>query len=229
MRTVNPLHANDKAEARSAFTLLELTLVLAVIVAISAVALPNIFDVLANRQLVRGADGVRVAMVQARIEAMRTGRTQMLRVHIGGDQFNVQAMTSLADVTEAADQMGRGTAVASGGVPMANMNTLGNQPAPPPLDTGDRKEDMLDPSMNDDRLPPGVQFSQVQVLATARTSTMAGNPLTAPTDGWSQPIYFYADGTTSNAVVTVMRENLGRVLVKIRGLTGETIVTEVMP
>lgn len=208
-------------------------LVLAVIVVVSAVAIPSIFEVLANRQLVRGADGLRVAMVQARIEAMRGGRTQMLRVELAGDHFQITPLYQQSDVTEAADQMGQGVAVATGGVAVATQQM--NGPLQDPVIAEDKPRDMLEATMDQNRLPEGVSFASVQVQATARSATMqqalgtAGAGGAGAVTGWSEPILFYADGTTSNAVVTVTRENVGRVLIKIRGLTGETQVTEVRP
>lgn len=211
------------------FTLLELVLVLAVIVAVSAIAVPGIFGVLANRQVARGGNGLRVAMVQARLEAMRTGRTQMMQVEIGGSRFKVEPYYDSSDVTEAGDMIGRGTAAATGGMAMpatpSGVAPAASEPVGP--------RDPLSPAFDEEILPDSVIFSDAQIQATARSSTIdraagavAGG---AGAGGWSQPMLFYADGTTSTAAVTVARESVGRVVVRLRGLTGETRVSEVMP
>lgn len=219
------------------FTLLELVLTLAVILVIAAITVPNIFDILSYRQLVRGGNGVRVAMVQARLEAMRTGRTQMMSFQTEGQQFKVEPYMTAEDVTEAADMLGQGTAVAMGGsafvAPTINQNQTanpGNQDAGP--------VDPMNSRMDQETLPGEALFGVVQVQATARSLTMqqqsatlnsnAASPTTGE-GGWSQPILFYPDGTTSNAVVSITLNGTSQVQVKIRGLTGETDVTEVLP
>lgn len=235
-------HRPSPPRHATAFTLLELLLVLAVMVAVGAIAIPGIFGVLANRQLARGGDGLRVAMVQARLEAMRTGRTQIMRFEIGGSRFQVVPHYDASDVTEAGDMIGRGTAVATGGVAMpvlpggpnagsgavAGTGALagnGTDPAGP--------RDLLSVAGDQEQLPEMVLFEQARVQATARSSTIdrtTGGSVAPGSDaGWSQPVLFYADGTTSNAAVTLSRESVGRVVVRIRGLTGETMVSELMP
>jgi prepilin-type N-terminal cleavage/methylation domain-containing protein len=228
------------ASRRRGFTLIELLLTLSVIVAIGAIALPGLFDILAERQLVRGGNGVRIAMVQARLEAMRTGRTQMMRFQTGGPQFKVEPFVTAGDVTESADMLGQGTSVAVGGVATAaapNMAVI-NPATATAVSAADR--DPMDPRMDNEYLPGEVVFGVAQVQATARSATLQqqgatlnpsmGSASAAPDSGgqWSEPVMFYPDGTTSNAVVSVTLENIGQVLVKIRGLTGETDVTEVV-
>ncbi len=210
---------------RRAFTLLELLLALGIIVAISSIALPGIFGALANRQLVRGGNGVRTALVQARLEAMRTGRTHILRVELLGSGFRVEPYFDSADVTEAADMMGQGRAVTTGGIVVA-------RPGQPQLN-GDPSlagpRDPLSAVMDDEQLPDQVLFSEVRVQATARAMTMQRTSTVPMGEGWSDPVFFYADGTTSNAVITLQRVEVGRLMVRMRGLTGETDVSEVMP
>jgi len=181
-----------------------------------------------------------VAMVEARLEAMRTGRTQMMSFQTGGSQFKVEPYVTADDVTEAADMLGRGTAVAMGGNPVMpqtpNMGAGGTGANP-------QSPDPLNGRMDQELLPGKSLFGVVQVQATARSATMqqqsamlnSSNSVSpsssAPaSDGaWSQPILFYSDGTSSNAVVSITLDGMNQVLVKLRGLTGETDVTEVLP
>lgn len=210
---------------RSAFTLLELLLALAIIVALGAVTIPGLMGALANRQLIRGGNGFRTAMIQARLEAMRTGRTQVLRVQLQGGGFQVQPLYSASDVTEAADNFGRGQAVMFGGVAVATTPGV----APPATDSPGANSDQLAGLMDQEQLPEEVLFADIRVQATARSITTQQTTMATSGDGWSQPIYFYADGTTSHAMVTLQRADVGRVVVRIRGLTGETDISEVMP
>lgn len=212
---------------RSGFTLLELMLALAVILAISSIVLPNLLDILTNRQLVRGGDGLRIALSEARLEAMRTGRTQIFRAQMSGRQFRVVPFVDAADTTEAADQMGRGTSVLFGAPAMMPPTSL------PQVQDGATEKSpsggLLAARMDEEMLPDGVLFEGVQVQATARSATIQQTSGLTPGDGWSTPILFYPDGTTSNAVLTITRQDYGRIHLKLRGLTGDTDISEVVP
>lgn len=202
---------------------------LAVMVAVSAIAVPGIFGALSNRQVARGGNGLRIAMVQARLEAMRTGRTQMMQVELGGSRFKVEPYFDPSDITEAGDMTGRGTAAATGGIAVPALPT-----ATPPSDSPEAgARSPLSVAVDEEMLPDLVIFSDAQIQATARSSTIdsaAGAASGGAASGeWSQPIIFYPDGTTSTAAVTVGRESVGRVVVRLRGLTGETRVSEVLP
>jgi hypothetical protein len=48
-------------------------------------------------------------------------------------------------------------------------------------------------------------------------------------EGWSRPILFYPDGSTSTAVVTLTNPTLGKVVIRLRGITGDVTVSEVLP
>lgn len=202
---------------------------LAVMVAVSAIAVPGIFGALSNRQVARGGNGLRIAMVQARLEAMRTGRTQMMQVELGGSRFKVEPYFDPSDITEAGDMTGRGTAAATGGIAVPALPT-----ATPPSDSPEAgARSPLSVAVDEEMLPDLVIFSDAQIQATARSSTIdsaAGAASGGAASGeWSQPIIFYPDGTTSTAAVTVGRESVGRVVVRLRGLTGEIRVSEVLP
>ncbi len=46
--------------------------------------------------------------------------------------------------------------------------------------------------------------------------------------GWSRPVLFYPDGSTSTAAITLIDETYGKVVVQIRGITGDVTVSEVL-
>lgn len=165
----------------------------------------------------------------------------MMSFQTGGPQFKIEPYVTADDITEAADMLGRGIGVALGGNPiMPQMPNMGGGAT-----TSDsQSSDPLSGRMDQELLPGKSVFGIVQVQATARSATMqqqsamlnssssvaSGSAAPASNGGaWSQPILFYADGTTSNAVVSITLDGMNQVLVKIRGLTGETDVTEVLP
>ncbi len=60
--------------ARHAFTLLEIMLVVGILIAVAAIAMPSVTRSFSNQSLLKAADRVRVSMGQARIQAIRTGQ-----------------------------------------------------------------------------------------------------------------------------------------------------------
>ena len=74
---------------RRAFTLLELILVVAVLVAAAALAVPTVRGSLSRTTLDKSAERVRVAMGQARVRAIREGEVQALFFVESGSWFQV--------------------------------------------------------------------------------------------------------------------------------------------
>ena len=62
-------------------------------------------------------------------------------------------------------------------------------------------------------LPPGVEF-----VSDALEEVQAGT--TESGDAWSDPIYFYPDGSTSDAKVTLNGQHQSAMQLSLRGVTG---------
>lgn len=220
MHLSQPIRNGPRVQRPVGFTLLEVLLTLAVLAAIAALVVPMFGDLLADRRLARGGEVVRVEMTRARLEAMRSGRTQMMRIQLGTGEFAVQPWYSAEDMTETAEMTGSGAALLSGGTPMAAPNLPPGQMQQP---------------VESETLPEGITFADVRVEATARSMVVqmqSGTAVASATQdvpGSAQPILFYADGTTSTAAVTVIDQTVGRVTVALRGLTGEATPSEIMP
>ncbi len=207
------------AASRRGFTLIELLLALAVLVALAAIIIPSFQGLLSNRRLARGGDIVRIEMLKARLAAMRSGRTQMLRFQLGAGTLSVRPWRSAADMTEAADMTGTGSALLQGGTPL---------PAAGIAATGQEEAQQIE-------LPEGIVVAAARVESTTRSLAIETQTSSEQAAGWSQPLLFYADGTTSTAAVTVrdpapQDQQVGpQVIVMLRGLTGEPTLTEVQP
>ena len=197
---------------RSAFTLLELLLTLSVLAAIAAVAIPQLGILLGDRRVVRAGDQLRVEMTRLRVDAMREGRVMMIEGMIEGNSFRVKPFFSIADSTEALDQTGS----------QSGLLTGATQGVIVPVNEDQSSEKSIE-------LPEDVIVTSVGVVSAARAFEIEQLTVADQGQGWSRPILFYPDGSTSTASITLSHESVGRVVVKIRGITGDVTVSEVLP
>lgn len=201
-----------KLNRRPAFTLLELLLTLAVLAAIAAVTIPQVGQLMGDRRLVRAGDQLRVAMTRLRVDAMRQGRVMMLEGMVEGTSLRIKPFYSATDSTEALDQTGT----------QSGMLTGATQGVVTVVSTDESGEETID-------LPEDVVVSAVGVVSAARAMEIEQLNLSSQAEGWSRPILFYPDGSTSTAAVTLSNPTLGKVTVKIRGITGDVTVSQVAP
>lgn len=198
-------------EKRNAFTLLELLLTLAVLAALTAVAIPQIGLLAGDRRLVRGGDLLKVQMTRLRVDAMREGRVLMLEGLLEGNLLRTRPYYSASDATEAYDQTGSQSGLLSGA----------DEGVVTVLDQDTEESESID-------LPQDITVESVGVVSAARSMEIEQLTESDRTDGWSRPILFYPDGSTSTAVVTLTDPNVGRILIRIRGITGDVTVSEVL-
>lgn len=196
---------------RTAFTLLELLLTISVLAAIAAVAIPHAGLLLGDRRLVRAGDQLRVEITRLRVDAMRQGRILMMEGMVEGSTLRVKPFYSVSDSTEALDQTGSQSALMTGaqqGVSVA-------------ITVDEEAEEAID-------LPENVTIKSVGVVSAARAVEIEQATLANQSEGWSRPILFYPDGSTSTAMIVLAHESIGNVVVKVRGITGETTVGQVI-
>ncbi|MCH1494953.1 MAG: prepilin-type N-terminal cleavage/methylation domain-containing protein [Rubripirellula sp.] len=199
-------------ERRSAFTLLELLLTLAVLAALTSVAIPQIGLLAGDRRLVRGGDLLRVEMTRLRVDAMRQGRVLMLEGLIEGNQFRSRPFNSATDATEAFDQTGSQSGLLNGAT-QGVVTVVEQDP---------ESEDLID-------LPQDIAVESVGVVSAARSMEIEQLTESDRAEGWSRPVLFYPDGSTSTSVITLSNPELGRVVIRLRGITGDVTVSEVVP
>lgn len=84
-----------RARVHSGFTLIEVILVLAVLVAIAAITIPVMTGVYARSQLRNGAEVVRSAWSKARMAAMETGQSYLFRCQLKGGEFQLLNISEL--------------------------------------------------------------------------------------------------------------------------------------
>ncbi len=194
------------ARQRRAVTLLELMLVLAVMVAVGAIVLPALRGPLEDQRLRKAADLILAQWIQARLEALTTGRMQVFRYQSGTDQYEVQAWYSEGDLLESpADE------------PEASAKDIDPR-------------DLQRPSMLGVaglRLPDGVTFFFGETPAEARMIQSGIESAAAAGNSADPPIVFYPDGTATHARLILTNERFF-VELSLRGLTGLGRVSQLL-
>lgn len=196
---------------RSAFTLLELLLTISLLAAIAAIALPQAGMLLGDRRLVRAGDQLRAEMTSLRVDAMRQGRVMMLDGLIEGNTVRIKPFYSIADSTEAIDQTGSQQSLLTGAT-QGVMTTL---------EIDEEADEIIE-------LPEGISILAVGIASAARSMEIEQLNQADQGQGWSRPVLFYPDGSTSTAAITLTDATYGKVVVQIRGITGDVTVSEVL-
>jgi len=185
---------------------LEVLLVLAIVAIAAALTWPALEKPLANRRLRSAADEVRTEWCQARIEAMRSGHTYAFRYEVGGDRFYTEPENPDANASQ--------DALAS-----VNSGAGGAQSG--------ASTDAARPSENK-TLPKGVKFSAEQTgrSMTPTPASAAAPSQNQPAGGWSNPIFFYPDGTASDIQLVLICNQSCTLRVLLRGSTATATIAD---
>jgi prepilin-type N-terminal cleavage/methylation domain-containing protein len=207
---LNGLPLRSGPRARRAFTLTELLLVLTISAVIAAVAWPSLQKPFASHRLRTAADMVRSELCRTRIQAMRSGHTFAFRYVPEGGRFSVGPQ---GESREAGAQGAEWDAAASG----ENDSSLSAE----------------DSQATDRTLPQGVRFVTRDMAASSTAAPAPGNSPTdenAPTgdEQWSEPIFFYPDGTTSDSLLLLANDRGYVMELMLRGLTGTVTTSDVV-
>ena len=182
---------------RQGLTLIEVLLVLAIVAIAAALAWPALDKPLAHHRLNSAVDEVRTEWCQARVEAMRSGRTYAFRYEVGGDHYYTEL------------ESGLGGDASSSAIAAVNSPAGAAQSAAPTKAAG---------PMDNKTLPKGIRFSAEQ-SSQSTTPSAAAPSRDQPAGGWSNPIYFYPDGTASDVQLILICNQSCAVRVMLRGST----------
>ena len=190
------------ARSRPGLSLMEMILVLAVMVAAAAIALPAMHGPMSDQRLRKSADLVLAQWAKARLTAMKTGQMQVFRYEIGTEFYQVQPRFDGSFLLEGSADAGQ----------LMSENQLLQNPNP------DGRDSLL--GVSGSQLPSGTTFFAGETEMDARLAQIqTEDPSIAMTDTTVQPIIFYPDGTTSPARVVLTNERFF-IELKLRGLTG---------
>lgn len=205
---------------RGAFTLLEVILAMAIIVALAGLSWPQLSHILRRESLTANVEQVRRLLDRARVRAVEEGVIYQFRYEPHGRRFVLLPYELLA--TSPAEQAGNSFAPATPGF----SNPLGRG-----RHTGAER--------------PPIQVQELtEVCSFYVPTTLSGEPLSMErladpylqmvVNGpsyrdvtWGPPVLFYPDGSASEGAVSVADKDRRYVTLSIRGLTG-TVITSRM-
>jgi prepilin-type N-terminal cleavage/methylation domain-containing protein len=194
------------------FTLLELMLVLAIMVAVGAVAVPAYQGYVVGQRLDAAAGQIEMDIKTTRLEAIRTGQIQTMRFAVGDRQYAVQPWLSADDAANAS----AGASIVSQSGQVLNTDSSGNVASVGAVASENRT------------LDESVLISDAQVMQDLRGALQTGATAVAA-DAWSPPLMFYPDGSTSTAQIMLQNTRGTRVAIAVRGVTGQPLVLEMTP
>ncbi|MFM8574238.1 MAG: prepilin-type N-terminal cleavage/methylation domain-containing protein [Pirellula sp.] len=202
---------------RNAFTLFEVILVLIILVVIAAIAFPTLDAMIYGRRLLQSTERLQNELLEARVEAMRTGQVQVFRATINGNSYSIGPWLSGnedSDASAGATVMNAGGLVkterTSGGAVGLSTGQLG----------GDAKQ-----------LAGDVQFMGIETLVDARNAlelqkngevAPIGGVGTAVAGGISSPLLMYPDGSSTTAQIILADSRGRRMALQLRGVTGKS-------
>ncbi len=169
---------------RRAFTMIELILVLGIVVMIASLALPMVTRTLGRQSLKQGANRFRVAMGQARVEAIRTGEVQAVFFLPNGNWFNVGKFSQLE---------------LQSGIAAREQSLLNNR-----IYTG----------FEENVLPKGIRFVAGTLSTDSRSQFTLGDanidqdsiqPVLFYPDGTAQDATIYLEDDRQNRVAVILR------------------------
>ena len=207
--------SQSRESKRSAFTLFELLLVLALLVAVAGIAIPTFESMIGSRRLGQSIDKLQNEIMAGRVTAMRTGQAQVIRMTLQGQDYSIAPWLG---GSEAQDASAGATVMQSGQIiqtqPASGGSVLASE------GSGSTKQ-----------LSEGVQFSAVETLVDSRNALaieQAGG--TVPTDvgssqgdgsGLSSPLLLYPDGSCTTAQIILADSKGRRMAIQLRGVTGQ--------
>ena len=203
-------------------TLLEVLLVLGLLVVVAALAAPTVGLTLDSNRLRSSGDLVRASLAKARLKAMESGRTYTFRYQPGGNGYVIEAWYSADDFLEAST-LALGTT--AGG--MMSGGAAGQTPIQNPMQNA--------APTNPETLPESITFAGSEMTTDMRAAMLMQTTAVGQSvdETWSQPMFFYPDGTSSTARLVLLNARQRSITLTLRGLTGvvkvsrPTLVSEI--
>ena len=204
-----------RASNRTAVTLLELMLVLALLVAFAGIAIPSFESMVSSRRLGQSIEKIRNEIMQGRVMAMRTGQAQVMRMTLQGKDYSISPWLGGGEAQDAS----AGATVMQSGQVIQTQAIAGGGAVSTSESTGNTKQ-----------LSEGIQFSKVETLIDSRNALAieqtGGIPAAVGSSqgdgsGLSSPLLLYPDGSCTTAQIILADDRGRRMAIQIRGVTGQ--------
>jgi type II secretory pathway pseudopilin PulG len=194
---------------RTAFTMLELLLVLGVVVVILAVAWPNVLRLTGQQSLIDSSEKVRALAASARVHAIDSGLVYQFRYEPGGRHF---VAVPFEREFESVSPNARGTGTALGRFSKASGTLPEGVTFAAPT------------ALNSTGSGSSTTAGLGQKISSAAFS---GLPDAGKLENvsWSGPILFQPDGSAGDAAVDLVDRRNQRITMRIRGVTGAVSVS----
>jgi prepilin-type N-terminal cleavage/methylation domain-containing protein len=203
---------------RKGFTLLELLLVLSILAILAGLAVPTFESMISSRRLQQSVDKLQNQLLEARVEAMRTGQAQVFRATIHGSSYSI---TPWLSGDEDRDAAAGATVMTAGGVVETERT-----------DSGAVAASSTDGSDSIETVDSDVMFLSVDTLVDARNALelqksgeiapMPGSSSGSTSGSLSSPLLLYPDGTSTTAQIILADIQGRRMAIQLRGVTGRS-------
>ncbi len=202
-----------RSTTRSAYTLLEIILVLAILAAMAAIVTPSIGEAFQRQRLNASIDQLRTEWDKARLTAMKTGQIQAFNCTIGDRTYTITPYMTGDDMNNAS----------TGATVMTAAGTVGLAASTGMLTPSETSSSVTD--QNSRTLQEEVTFVSCAVSSDMRAmSIAAAQGGLVGMQSMNQTVLFYPDGSTSTAEAIIQIASGTQRAVRIRGLTGSTQV-----
>ena len=198
---------------RRGFTLFEVFLTLTIVLILASLTWPPLLRYIRERAIREQAHTVRVELNHARTKAVDQGLTYQFRFEPGGRRYVVLPY-------DRPDVGSGGESGTSGGTATAGQLTTPTLTASVPVLSGT----IAEPCAFDVPMVRNQQTHADQAVTTEKLPEEWLNLLPDANSlretSWGPAIRFFSDGTSDDGSVTVIDEDLRRIDISIRGLTG---------
>lgn len=196
-----------RRNASAGFSLIEILLVLAILVAIGAIAAPAMGEAFQRQKVQAAVQSLRGEWERARLRAMQTGQAQVFTCVPGSNEYSIQPFMTNSDAVNASS--GATVMMAGSAAQIQSGNMLGA-----PSEEAQSSADMK--TLDDE-----IRFIHCLVSSDMRaaTVTQAQGGVSA-LGAISEMVLFYPDGSTSTAEVAIQNLRGDARCVRMRGLTG---------
>jgi prepilin-type N-terminal cleavage/methylation domain-containing protein len=202
---------------RRGFTLLELLLVLAILAILAGLAVPTFDSMVSSRRLLQSVERLQNELLEARVQAMKTGQAQVFRATVHGNSYSI---TPWLSGDEDRDASAGATVMTAGGV-VETERTQSGGVAASTVDGESAKS-----------LDSDVMFLSIDTLVDARNALeiqksgeiapMPGTPAPSVSGSLSSPLLLYPDGTSTTAQIILADIYGRRMAIQVRGITGRS-------